>query len=128
MGWRLLVATLALIAFAFQSYVTQTHIHPVQSSSTAVLELGGTADASTAGERLSAQKSAPANKAPAGDDPVKCPLCQAVGYSGHFVTPSAAAALLLPTTAVSVLPIAIAILSPHENPSHIWRGRGPPNS
>ena len=123
-GWRLLVASFALIAFAFQSYITQTHIHFAQPLSAAA-KLLNPADSKSVG-KSAAQRSAPQN-APANDEPVKCPLCQAVGYAGHFVTP-AQAVLLLPSAAVSFLPLTIAILSSRESPSHIWQGRGPPNS
>jgi hypothetical protein len=125
-GWRLVVAALSLIAFAFQSYITQTHIHLAPSVSAlagkTVLENGATADAVAAAHRSTPEKN------PANDEPVKCPLCQAVGYAGHFVTPSAGAAMLLPTAAISILPLLTAAISPHETPSHIWQGRGPPNS
>jgi len=121
-GWRTLVTVLALIAFAFQSYVTQTHIH----LSPAVAKAAITGDAHAKILPV-AHRSAPA-KEPANDEPMKCPLCQAVGYAGHFVTPAAAAAMLLPTAAVSVLPLLLATVSPNETPSHIWQGRGPPNS
>jgi hypothetical protein len=126
-GWRLFVAGLALIAFAFQSYLTQTHIHlapPVISA-----EHGGLASVTKAAEPMVKfdRHTAPKRKAPDDEDPAKCPLCQAVGYAGHFVTPSSAA-LLLPISAISILPLAITIVSPRESPSHIWQGRGPPNS
>lgn len=122
-GWRLVVATLALIAFAFQSYVTQTHIHFAPRLSAAATFTG--ALASKVSGKL-AQRDAPKN-APDNDESPKCPLCQAVNYAGHFVTP-AQAALLLPAAAISISPLAAVILSPRESPSHIWQGRGPPNS
>jgi len=77
--------------------------------------------------RAALQRNAP-EKAPPDEDPMKCPLCQAVGYAGHFVAPSATAWILLPSVAISILPMAIAILSPRETISHIWQGRGPPHS
>jgi hypothetical protein len=124
-GWRLLVASLALIAFTFPSYVTQTHIHfAVPSSIGTIKRVGSTEQAGkVAGGQLGTQK----KKTPSNDDPMKCPLCQAVGYAGHFVTPSAAA-LVLPLTPIAILPLAVSIVSPRESPSHIWQGRGPPSS
>jgi hypothetical protein len=122
-GWRVFVATLALIAFAFQGYISQTHVH---------VQLAGLAVSNVAAVKHSASDAACSqhapDKTPAREDPMKCPLCQVVGYAGHFVTPSAAASLLLPRTAISILPLAIALLSPRESPSHIWQGRGPPHS
>ena len=124
-GWRLLVAIVALVAFSFQSFITQTHIHvqgiPVTSG---ILQ---TTDANGLKAVALKQTPAPKDKAPANDAPLKCPLCQAVGYAGHFVTPSAAA-LILSTTAISILPLAATILSSRETPSHIWQGRAPPRS
>jgi hypothetical protein len=125
-GWRLFVATFALIAFAAQSYLTQTHIHLAQPLSTAEAALSIAPDTKF-GKQAEAQQGAPNNKLPADEDPLKCPLCQAVGYSGHFVTPSAVA-LLLPNAAISILPVAPAIVLLFEARSHIWQGRGPPRS
>jgi hypothetical protein len=125
-GWRLLVATFTLIAFALQSFLTQTHIHIPQPASAATL-VAKIADAE-ANKQFGLQRNTPADKVPTNDDSVKCPLCQAVGYAGNFVAPSAAAALLLPSAAISVLPLALTLRSPSETPSHIWQGRGPPNS
>jgi hypothetical protein len=122
-----MVAALALIAFAFQSYVTQTHIHvpPVLGATSKIVPA---TDAGAAKKSTSTQKHAPNNNGPANDEPVKCPLCQAVGYAGHFVTPSAASALLLPASAISILPLLLALIPPRETPSHSWRGRAPPRS
>ena len=125
-GWRVVIATLALIAFAFQSYIAQTHIH-LPSLSAASSKMAA-ADRNSAKGNVSAQKPAPNNNGPANDEPVKCPLCQAVGYAGHFVTPSAASTLLLPASAISILPLLLALIPLRETPSHSWRGRGPPHS
>ena len=124
-GWRLFVASLALIAFAFQSYVTQTHIHFAAISVASAGQPAG--EIPHAGKSVGGQLDAPKNKTPSNDDPLKCPLCQAVGYAGHFVAPSAVAPLL-PFAAISILPLAISIASSRGSPSHIWQGRGPPNS
>jgi hypothetical protein len=115
----------ALVAFSFQSFVTQTHIHvPTVPVSAGILQ---TTDAHGLKAVALKQTPAPKDKAPANDDPLNCPLCQAVGYAGHFLTPSAAA-LILSTTAVSILPLAATIPSSRETPSHIWQGRAPPRS
>ena len=116
-----------LIAFAFQSYLTQTHIHLPSPAPVAAAKLTDSSHSKPAAKDIAAHRRAPADKAPSDDNPVKCPLCQAVGYAGHFVAP-AAVATLLPAAAISILPLTIAILSPRESPSHIWQGRGPPRS
>ena len=123
-GWRLIVASIALVAFALQSYVTQTHIH-LRPALVSSLKL--TDDNGVAGKTISGQRTAPKDKAPANDDPLKCPMCQAMGHAGHFVTPSAAA-LLLPGITVSILPLSVLLHAPRASPSHSWQGRGPPTS
>lgn len=123
-SWRCLVAALALIAFAFQSFLTQTHIHLSASRSLSSAQSAHTSKPT--GEAASLFKKTPQRKAPADDDPAKCPLCQALGYAGLYVTP-AAAALLVPAAAVSILPLAVQTSSAHEAVSHNWQGRGPPH-
>jgi hypothetical protein len=107
---RLWLASLVLIAFSFQSYVTQTHIHLVAQASN-----GMKADA----------RKAPRDRYPASQDPANCPICQEVLHSGSFITPSAVA-VLLPSLAVSVLAIVIDTAIASSPVSHSWRGRAPP--
>jgi hypothetical protein len=107
---RLWLASLVLIAFSFQSYVTQTHIHLVaQTSDPAKADSG------------KAQR----DRYPANQDPSNCPICQEVLHSGSFITPSAIA-VLLPSLAVSVLAIVIDTTIVSQPVSHSWRGRAPP--
>lgn len=67
-GWRLM-AVLLMVAFSFQSYVAQTHIH--QSASTAA--------AATVQHR--------GHNSPAENSPFDCPICQAVSHVGSFFVP-----------------------------------------
>ena len=55
-GWRLLVASLALIAFAFQSYVTQTHIHISQPVSVAASKIGASSESKSPHKAGAAQQ------------------------------------------------------------------------
>ena len=110
-GWRLVVIYAAMLAFAFQGYVLQTHIH--FAPATAIADTQGA--------------SGHHDKFPANDDPANCPICQEILHSGHFVTP-AAAALLLPTLAVSTIALVDQPLPVVAAPSHSWRGRAPPHS
>jgi hypothetical protein len=121
-----LVAAFALIAFAFQSYLTQTHIHLLPPLS-APSKTAAVSDSGTTKIGGDIQRHAP-KKAPADDNPLKCPLCQAVSYAGHFLTPSPAASLLQPALSFSILPLRVATPSSRESPSHNWQGRGPPHS
>ena len=116
--WRVVVASVALVAFALQSYLTQTHIHSAapQSASISIGFLNGKFPLSIA---------APQKKAPARDDTGKCPICQAMGYAGQFITPPAAS-FILPSQAISIVSFAAIILSTFEAASHNWQGRAPP--
>ena len=108
-GWRQWVALFALLAFAFQAQITQTHIHISPAS--------GIAMADKSAHRI----------APAKNDSGSCPICQAVLHSGQFVSPSAVA-MALPTVAVAFIPLAIAAKAARETVSHSWQGRAPPRA
>jgi hypothetical protein len=112
--FRLLVTAFALLTFALQSYVTQTHIHLAPGSFASYSELGA------------AKKQLP-DKFPAQDDPANCPICQEILHSGQFVTPTAAATLL-PSLSVSIIAIVIHIVVAPEATSHTWQSRGPPQN
>lgn len=122
-GWRLFLVYFALAAFALQSYLTQTHIHfPAQ----------GTAGSSLASAlkplpSCDKSRSAPCDHTPAGDDTAKCPLCQAMGYAGQFVTP-ANLSFILPPQAVSVVSLAPLVFAGPDGASHNWQGRAPPGN
>ena len=105
---RLLVTFFALFAFSLQTYIGQTHIHLAP-------------DSFAAG---AAHKQAP-DKFPANGDPANCPICQEVLHDGQFVTP-AAATLLLPSLAASVIEIAAPLPRLIQAASHSWRSRAPP--
>jgi hypothetical protein len=111
---RLAISVLMLVAFALQSYVTQTHIHLAPGSFASYNQLGA------------AKKQLP-DKFPAQDDPANCPICQEILHSGQFVTPSAAA-VLLPSLSVSIIAIVTHIVVAPEATSHTWQSRGPPQN
>ena len=110
-----------MLAFGFQSYVTQTHIHLAPNSFASFADLGA---GTPAAEGTSKQQP---DKFPPGDDPANCPICQEILHSGQFVTPSAAA-LLLPTLAVSTIAIVVDITKAAQTASHNWRSRAPPKA
>lgn len=112
---RTLTVILFLLAFAFQSFVAQTHIHIPRSVD------GVSAIASGAG-------SAKPNRAPdqpLQDDLNKCPLCQvamAVGVAAgpasfYFDQPILAAIAAL----LHVVP-----RPQSASPAHVWNSRAPP--
>jgi hypothetical protein len=110
-GWRLVVVYTALLAFALQSYVIQTHIHFAPAAALA-------GDHGANGHH---------DKFPANDDPANCPICQEILHSGQFITPSAQF-LLPPTFAVSTITLVDQALPHILAPSHSWRGRAPPHA
>jgi hypothetical protein len=112
---RLAVTLFALLAFALQSYVTQTHIHKPAGPGFAAI-----AAALTIGAPIKDRK------APAKQDQ-NCPLCQAVAHSGAFVSPSAAPTLL-PTLSVQIIVIVADVALAFEALSHDWLSRGPPRA
>ncbi len=109
-GWRLAAVLFALLTFAVQSYVTQTHIH---------------FDMTPASGAAIAKPVAPPGKQPFHETPANCPICQEIAMAGHYVTP-AAAVLALPSQSISIVPVVIAIRFIVEAVSHDWHGRAPP--
>jgi hypothetical protein len=111
---RLVVSLFVMLAFSVQSYVTQTHIHLAPDGSSLYSKL-----ISESG------KNKQQDKYPANGDPANCPICQEILHSGQFVTP-AAAILLLPSVAVSIIQVVADIPAASERPSHAWQSRAPP--
>ena len=113
-AWRLAVTWALLLAFALQSYVTQTHLHPA-----AVPERAGAAQSVGHAVALPAP--------PAGEEAIACPLCQAIAAAGSFLAPSlsstqppAMLALLLAAGPAAVAGLAATPLG------FAWRSRAPP--
>jgi hypothetical protein len=114
--WRLGVTLFALLAFALQSYTTQTHIHkPV---------LPGLAGIAAA---LDLDVPVKGNKAPVKQDRQNCPLCQGVAHAGAFISPSAAA-MLAPTLSIQTIATILDAELPFDRLSHDWQSRGPPQA
>src|ERR1700742_1664569 len=106
---RRLAMLFALLAFAFQAYVVQTHIHEQPTTSF-----------------LNSHLSAPAQPAPS--DPLapgNCALCQAILHAGAAITPDTTP-LVLPLSGI-VTTLAIARLpSAALAPQTGWQSRAPP--
>jgi hypothetical protein len=115
---------LMLVAFALQSYVTQTHIHFAGHVVTGGFTFPD--DNAKVGKALSPpQDQSDHDKYPPSDDPANCPICQEILYAGHYVAP-AALPVLPPSLAVSTIAIVTAVIPRILAPSHNWQGRGPP--
>jgi len=114
-GWHHAVASLVLILFALQSYVTQTHIHFLNAAP-------GTVQSVTGGVAIKA----PAHgKLPPADNPATCPICQDMALAGHYTAPGA---ILLTLPPLVAMPVAVLLEVPQYAAvvSHIWLGRAPP--
>jgi hypothetical protein len=119
---------LMLVAFALQSYVTQTHIHFAGHVVTGGFTFPGEGSKAQTGKALgAAQDQDDHDKYPPGDDPANCPICQKILYAGHYVAPTAVP-ILLPSLAVSTIEIVTAVLPRVVAPSHNWQSRGPPRA
>lgn len=114
---------LMLVAFALQSYITQTHIHAAGYVATGGFNFAD--EDSTQVDGNAAAKSGDHDKYPPAQDPANCPICQEMLYAGHYVAP-AAVAILLPFLPVSTITIVEAVPLRIFAPSHNWQGRAPP--
>jgi hypothetical protein len=104
-----LIASLVMLAFTFQSYVAQTHIHDTAPVSSAIA------------------KGSHHNKSPLGNTPVECPFCQAVAHAGSFFMPLAP----LPFLSAQWIEMAVPHLALGASTgaaTHSWRSRAPPRS
>ena len=105
-GWRL-IAVLVLLAFTFQSYVAQTHFHDIGLTGAPVSQNLGH------------------GKAPADDNPLNCPFCQAAIHAGSFFLP-AAPLLFLSTQWVEMATSYVFLRSGTDAAAHSWQSRAPP--
>jgi hypothetical protein len=99
-----------LIALAWQSCLTQTHVHSDQ---------GLRAISSLASVRADTGGGNPS------DTPATCPICQEAALSGHYV---AAGPVLLAPPAVAIAWYGPAVSRPtrRDLKSHAWNSRAPP--
>jgi hypothetical protein len=122
-SWRQVLPMLMLVAFALQSYVTQTHIHFAGHVMTGGFSFPDDSSKDVSGQ--AAGHTGDHDKYPASDDPTNCPICQEIMYAGHYVAPAAIHVILISLPAST---IAIVVDIPHRlfALSHSWRGRAPP--
>lgn len=118
---RLLLTLFCLLAFSFQTYIAQTHIHIPGTTDPGISALAS----SPAKVSLDAKKQSERGQLPINNDTSNCPLCQTVLHAGFFLTP-ALLVLLLPDTQTGNGPAPVAV-SHHDGAlSHAWQSRGPP--
>lgn len=107
-GWRL-IAVLAMLAFTFQSYVAQTHIHETAAPASLMLI-----------------KNLGHNKSPVDNSPLDCPFCQAVAHSGIFFLPDAPL-LFLSAQWVEMATPHFLLRGSSGATAHSWQSRAPPH-
>lgn len=121
---RQLITIAALLAFVFQGFATQTHIHRVGQVDVAFF---GNALAKIGVANAATPQKSNTDKLPPLNEPAKCLLCHVMTLAGHYVSP-ATPQLLLPVFLVLALAIA-ARAPPHiAQVSHDWHSRGPPRA
>ena len=108
---RLLLAVFMALAFFFQGYATQTHIHKQTSSGTSIV--------------AKVDGSSKQNKVPDNDDPANCPICQQISHAGEYVAPAWVISFLI-LAAILTIEVATFSVPRFDTVSHSWRGRGPP--
>jgi Protein of unknown function (DUF2946) len=110
---RNLLALLVALAFALQSFFTQTHIHhwPQNLDGPAIVKV-------TAGDPMG-------GSAPSDGTPLDCPFCQAIAHTGLFFLPTAP---LLHVPVASVQSVALRITRPFIKNAAVLsrRSRAPP--
>jgi hypothetical protein len=124
--WRAVAVYLLVAAFAFQGYVTQSHIHfsstPGLSGKVADRSAPQSSD-SIAGDFGKQQKH---DRYPPNDDPSNCPICQQIALAGSFLTAGGISPIAPSKLAFGFL-ISADVLVLISGVSHAWHGRGPPS-
>ncbi len=123
---RLTLTWLIVVAFTWQSFLAQTHIHISYSLGTApILDLARVNASVSDNPSTNEPSGVPRDKYPVNGDPANCPICQEIMHTGQLVVP-AAALLVLPSAVAFGFPVFIETATHFRAPSHIWQGRAPP--
>jgi hypothetical protein len=110
---RLIPTLILLLTLAWQSLAIETHVHPLEAGSDAVVA-------------RAASHSGIAATAGLGSDPAICPFCQELAQAGHLLSstlPAFDQPDVMPVRAIasSLIPWT------RRDRSHAWLGRGPPS-
>ena len=104
--WRF-VAALVLLAFSFQSYLAQTHIHETAAATALTYHPGH-------------------NEAPVDNSPLDCPFCQAVAHATSFLMPGALLPFLAPEW-VKTATLHNLLAGTGTATRYNWQSRAPPS-
>ncbi len=107
--WRMALTWAVLIAFALQSYVTQTHVHWETVAPAA----------SSAGSAIQSPQ-------PGDSEATACPLCQAVAAAGAFVGAAPIAVSWPVVRAAVAVPPPIVVGLAVRAAGFSWQSRAPP--
>ena len=110
-AWRCAVLLVTLLAFWWQSQVTQTHLH--FHAHPHPVALAAADGASQTLGRSTAELAA------------DCLLCGELAHAGHYLTP-ALIGVVVQHTAAPLPGAAIALAPAISQPSHAWQSRAPP--
>jgi hypothetical protein len=103
----------ALLAFCWQSFVAQTHVHFASNvDATATARPGIAVGASI--------------KSPSSDQPADCPICDEIAHAGHLYLPASPAFHVPERGGAWIVRAAASILAPAQS-SHAWNSRAPPH-
>ena len=104
---------LTLLAFGWQSFVSQTHRHFGQAGLSLALSI------QTGGATVEKGGQVPA------DTPDNCPICQEIAHGGAYLLP--APVLFQPPAALAAwFAITLLLALALRQQSHAWRSRAPP--
>ncbi|MDG2534565.1 DUF2946 family protein [Sphingomonas sp. HITSZ_GF] len=103
-----------LLAFTWQSFVTQTHRH----AGTPVVSLGLSAQASAGTQAHKGGQLPP-------DTPDNCPICQEIAHGGAYLAP-APIDVPAPAAVVAWFAVTLLLALALQQQSHGWRSRAPP--
>jgi Protein of unknown function (DUF2946) len=107
------ITWLVLLAFALQSFITQTHIHGTFSSAGDAQIVKTLASVPSHGSKAPAENNA------------DCPFCQAITHAGAFFTPSTPT-LILPVIWAEMVAPPVIDSAIDSFSSHPWQSRAPP--
>ncbi|HEX4104659.1 MAG TPA: hypothetical protein VHX92_00355 [Rhizomicrobium sp.] len=104
--WRL-IGALLLLAFSFQSFLAQTHIHETAAATAQIYQPGH-------------------SKPPVGNSPFDCPFCQAVAHATSFLMPGTSLPFLAPGW-VKTTTLHNFLAGTGTATKYNWQSRAPPS-
>lgn len=103
----------ALLAFLWQSFVTQTHVHFAVQREATIAGSGAKAPC------------LPTMGQSSGDLAADCVLCQEIAHAGHYLLPAPIAFQAPEPVAAWLLAVPLRVLGFNRR-SHAWHSRAPP--